>query len=94
MLTKNMLNAESSFDATQESAVVFGGASNFHKIPHVGYVLDEDDIPDVVVHVRTKKIGITCDDIVSYVVDVTGETYSGETFTSTATIEEMVGCRK
>lgn len=78
------------FDAMQvdASTVLFGPGEA--KPAHDGHVedVDGDGYPDMVFHFRTRETGIACGDSVAY---LSGETFGGEGFTSSDTIE-VEGC--
>jgi Concanavalin A-like lectin/glucanases superfamily len=80
------------FDATQvdASSVEFGpnGAKETHGQGHVADV-DGDDIPDMMFHFKTQETGIQCTDTEA---TLTGETFGGEKFTGTDSIQ-TVGCK-
>jgi hypothetical protein len=82
-----------SFDATQVNAesVEFGpdGAKEAHGQGHVEDV-DGDDVPDIMFHFKTQETGFQCGDTKA---TLTGQTFSGEEFTGTDSIQ-TVGCKK
>jgi hypothetical protein len=77
------------FDATQVDweSVLFGpeGATEVHERIHIDDVDDDGDM-DVVLHFVTQNAGIACSDTKA---TLTGETFSGESFVGTDTIETL-----
>jgi hypothetical protein len=84
-----MGSAEFDVDQVDPSTVVLGSAGVIAGTARYKYVDDEDDLMDMVVSVNTQEIGIVCGDMQT---TLTGETSSGDSFSSTVPIEEMVGC--